>query len=188
MLELYALANLTRVTGMTVFAIAGVACFAAAAVALCVRHRRMAWTWLGLGALHAALVWEVPGHGRFWVAEQLRALMRTAGLTEARGGIQAVLSAMICIGLATISSWVAWRLRRKSLWAVAVCFGIAATLTMFALEVISWHETSDLLYRQVGPIMLIAWGWLTGATLVIAAAIAMTVKAGRGRGRESTSK
>lgn len=85
----------------------------------------------------------------------------------------------ILVGLVV---WLAWRTMRTAARRPGVrsarIVALAAT-SLFAAEIVSLHQIDAVMYRRIGPVMLIGWLWL--ACGVCAAIVAVGARPARKR-------
>jgi hypothetical protein len=148
--------NPTQLAGLIAFAASTLAC----AWAWKATRRR---SWALLAVVHAMLWLDILLDTRHRLHDAVNAVLRTLGVYEARGVVQiALLSALALLVV------LAWRRRRRA------GLALGATLLLLALlliEAISWHESDRVLYMHVGPLLLVAYGWIAGAAIVVLAAL-----------------
>ena len=148
--------NPTQLAGLLAFAASTSACVWAA------RDKRSRG-WAALAGVHATLWLDILLNTRHRVHDVVNAALEALGLYESRVWLQAAL----LLALAT-AALLAWRTRRRASTAVG------ATLVLIALllvEAISWHESDRVLYTHLGPLLLVAYAWLTCAGVVVFAAL-----------------
>lgn len=147
----------------------------ASSAALCAARRKAvpsgpaAATWRWISALQFLYVLEIWFGARHAAHDMANAVLRAMGWYAGRSDIQMVmLFATVLIGM--VVSLVMWRshwwsrqanVRAKLAW---VC--TAAILLLFLVETISLHAIDRVLYRPVGPVLLIAYAWVANAIAV----------------------
>jgi hypothetical protein len=144
--------------------LAGLATFAASTLACAWAWRRTRrGSWAALAAVHAMLWLDVLLNTRHRLHDAVNAVLRTLGAYESRGVLQIALLAALAL-LAVL----AWRRRQR------IGLAVGATLLLLWLlliEAISWHESDRLLYMSIGPLLLVAYGWIAGGAVVVLAAL-----------------
>jgi hypothetical protein len=148
--------NPTQLAGLAAFAASTLACAWAF-------KRKRRGVWAALAAAHALLWLDILLDTRHRLHDAVNAALRALGVYESRGVVQALLLAALALLLVTV-----WRRRRRAGAAVG------ATLLLLALvlvEAVSWHQSDRVLYSQAGPLLLVAWGWIVGAGVVVFAAL-----------------
>jgi hypothetical protein len=128
---------------------------------------REARVWKVLSFVNAFLLLEVIVKFRFLVLEFARATLRQEGLyDELHGRIQAIVVVTIAAGALLVAILVLlWRPIPGGAARVAASMTVVI-LTSFVMEMISLHQLNAVLYRTVGPLLMIGWVW-TGAAAVI---------------------
>jgi hypothetical protein len=148
--------NPTQLAGLIALAASTLACAWAA-------RRTRAGAWLALTLVHAVLWLDILLNTRHLVHDAVNAVMEAAGIYEQRGWLQAVLALLL-----GVLAWKAWRLRRRAGSAFAAT---AVLIALVLVEMISWHESDRVLYSTIGPLLLIAYGWIACAAVVVWAAL-----------------
>jgi hypothetical protein len=120
-------------------------------------------TWVALTLVHAVLWLDILFNTRHRVHDAVNALLEAAGAYEQRVWLQAGLLLLLAA-----LGWTAWRQRQRAGSAVGAT---AVLLALVLVEMISWHESDRLLYTHVGPLLLIAYAWISCAAVVIWAAL-----------------
>jgi hypothetical protein len=148
--------NPTQVAGLLAFAASAAACAWA-------WHRSRRAAWGVLAAVHALLWLDILLNTRHRLHDAVNAALTTLGVY----GLRAPLQVALLLALAALAAW-AWRRRRG-----AGLAGVAtlALLALLLVEAISWHESDRLLYTHLGPLLLIAYGWIAGAAVVVWASL-----------------
>lgn len=153
--------------------LAGVAACGLATAACCWtawRRGQGRWAWGLLAILYMVLLanirWDlatlITAESRQWAAAGHWYGRRAGVLPYVVAGAMGVLGIGWIVGLC--------RVYRDGWPAKAAITGGALSLALHLLQMISWHQAEQLLYRPVGPLMAVAWGWLLGAGITIAGA------------------
>jgi len=162
--------NWTLVTGLAAFSLAAAASWDAGSAA---RQHRLPWRVLAV--VHLVLLAELLGGNRFGAIDAIDAALPGIDRPAVRIGL-ALLMALATGGVAIMIARV---VRRIPLFAPAALATLAAA-ALFGVETLSVGAVGALLYRPVGPVMLIGWLWLGCGLTVVATAI-VTVKSIRTR-------
>lgn len=150
--------NATQSVGLAATAFAMVACVAVAKA-----------PWRLLAVVHGALFLEVLLGLRHQIhALAGRGLMAEALYGERRPMQIALLAAMLAAGVLIL--WLAGRQKRLPAKVGILSSGLLAAL--FIVEAISLHAIDALLYRRIGPLMIIGFIWAGLCTITILAALA----------------
>ncbi len=148
--------NPTQVAGLLAFAASTLACGWAA-------RRRRSSGWAALAAVHAALWLDILLNTRHRLHDVVNAALVASGLYESRVWLQAAL----LLALAALTA-IAWRARRRAGPAVVAS---ALLVALVLVEAVSWHESDRVLYTHLGPLLLIAYGWLACTAVVVWSAL-----------------
>jgi len=154
--------NPTQITGVLAFAAAACACAWAATRA----GGRRDSVWLPLALLHALFALEIVFGLRHRVHGAVDVFLIDRGWYGQREPLQhALLVAALLTGGAGLVGLLRWsRSNRASTPAVlAGC----VVLALFGLEMISLHAIDAVLYRPIGPVMLIGLLWAGCAAVVV---------------------
>jgi hypothetical protein len=156
---------LTNPTQQTAF----VAFAAAAVTALLCGGTRGFRVIAGAQALFAC---EIAAGWRFVLLAAERRLFTHFADYGARGAWQMIVVGFVVVALLMVLPVVTRHLlrggdRRLKTAALATI----VTALSFGLELLSWHPLDALLYRMIGPLMVIGWLWLACAICVAAMAI-----------------
>lgn len=158
--------NITQAAGLLAFIIAILA--AVAAFWRTSRGARVCWG--AIVAIYLLLTLEVLAmlrhHSNLVAGEWLKA----EGIYAERRPAQAAILMLTMLLAALVLGFVIRKARGR---AQAIAIGAtAAVILLFVIESISLHAVDAILYRHVGPVMLIAWLWLAcGLTTAVAAAL-----------------
>lgn len=147
----------------------GMAGFAVAAL-LCARAARLGSpNWWILAGLNVLLIAEIVAGWRYRVHDLVDAFLIHRGWYESRGPWQMAMIAVAVIILLAAARMARVRIHSKACvsGAMAVCFAVG----IFVIETISLHGIDTLLYRQVGPVLGIAFFWLAASTWISWAAL-----------------
>lgn len=154
--------DIERTVGLIAYAGAAVACWLALG-----RRRERAW-WCALAVAHTALTLDIALHLRHKVTAWLAGLMGHSEWYGVRRPWQAAVIGGVLLAIVVLAVVVVRR-RAKASTRLAALLTIGG-LTGVLLEVASLHQVERLLYRPVGPLMAVAWGWVLVAVGVIACA------------------
>jgi len=158
--------NPTQILGVLVFAVAAAACALAAK-----RTRGPAATaWKLLAVLQLLFVAEIVLGLRHQIHGGVDAFLQDRGWYAQRQPVQLGLLAVAAVaGAAALFALLKWcRSHRAAAPAALASF---AVLLLFALEMISLHAIDALLYRLIGPVMVIALLWAACAGVVAACSL-----------------
>ena len=155
--------NPTQLTGLLAFALATVACIAAA------RNGRAATHWRRIAIFQAACFVEVLFGLRHRAHDVVDTLLQAKGWYAERGPVQAALLVAV-LALAAATFWVLARLRRLDAGVWVASAATAAALWLFVIESVSLHGVDAVMYLHLGPVLLIAACWAATAAAVIWAA------------------
>lgn len=150
---------------------AGIACFAIAAWACWRAGGRAGLPWRPLAAVQAALLLEVALRSRYHLHDLVDAFASARGWYPQRAPVQIGLIALVVV-LAALGWIAASRGRARGVLAGIAMVVTIAVVLLFAIEAVSLHGIDAVLYRQVGPFRVIAFGWVAAATLVTLSALA----------------
>jgi hypothetical protein len=156
--------NPTQLTGLLAFALATLACAAAARRGPgAARWRRLAW-------LQAACWAEVLFGVRHRAHDMVDALLQARGWYAARGPLQVVLLvAVLVLAAATLAALARLRHLDARLWTAACATAMA--LWLFVTEAVSLHGVDAVMYLTLGPVLLIGCAWAACAAVVVGAAM-----------------
>ncbi|MBJ6122756.1 hypothetical protein [Sphingomonas mollis] len=162
--------NWTQTAGLTGFALAAIFCWRAAG--------RQRGPWRLLAIFYAVLCGEIVAGIRHTLLRTMGGIFGLGSYYMDRRPVQLAALAIL-IGLAV---WLAWRTmrtaaRRPGARPARIVALVAAGL--FAAEIVSLHQVDAVMYRRIGPVMLIGWLWL--ACGVVAAIIAVGARPTRKR-------
>lgn len=125
--------------------------------------------WRMLAALHGLMFLEVL----FGLRHRIHAMgsreLMAGNIYAERNGLQIALLAALLIGALAIL-WIAGRQKRAAARIGILSSGALAAI--FVVEAISLHAIDALLYRQTGPLMVIAFAWVGLCTITAIAALA----------------
>ena len=149
--------NPTRIIGLIAYLFATTCCAIAWRRARGIqRVDRLAAT---LTLVEAALFMDVV----FSVRLQLHDLLENEAIRESlydeRLGPQLVALGLLCVTAALGVRFAVQRLRGRMSATAALC-GAILSLSCWCAEVISWHATDAVLYRQVHGVMLVSLCWI----------------------------
>ena len=155
--------NPTQLTGLLAFALAALACAAAA-------RRGAGALWWRVAAWQAVCVAEVLFGFRHRAHDLVDTLLVANGLYGERGPLQvALLVAALALALLTFVALTRLRRAGTELWLAATA--TAGALWLFAAESVSLHGVDAVMYLSLGPVLLIGWCWAACAAVVAGAAM-----------------
>jgi hypothetical protein len=142
----------------------GVAGFGAGAL-LCAHVARNSFTgWWVLSAINALLVFEIVAGWRYRVHDLADAFLLSRGWYESRSPWQMAMIAVAALML--LAAGYAARARIHSNAYVSAVMAVCFAVGIFVIEAISLHAIDALLYRPVGPVLVIAFFWLAVSTWI----------------------
>lgn len=153
--------NPTKVTGLVAYGVAAAVCFLVG--------RKGHWVWKVLMILFAALCVDVLLGGRLWLHGLLGDRSRTEGWYRERSTTQIlwIIGLGVLIILSAVMVW------RASTGARKLALGAALlAIILWSLEVISLHQVDAILYKPLGTVVLVGWGWAVIAAMVVVAGLA----------------
>lgn len=160
--------NPTQLTGLLAFALAGLACAAAA-------RRGGGARWWRVAAWQLVCVAEVLFGFRHRAHDLVDTLLVANGLYGERGPLQvALLVAALLLALLTFVALTRLRRAGPELWLAATA--TAAALWLFAAESVSLHAVDAVMYLSIGPVLLIGWCWAACAAAVVWAATRAAIR------------
>jgi hypothetical protein len=151
----------------------GMAGFGVAAV-LCARRswpktaRIDAAPWRILAAVTAVLVVEIVAGLRYRVHDLADTLLLGQSLYEARRPWQ--LAMIVVASAALIAAVLIARSRIQSAVMASAVTGVCFAVSIFVIEAISLHAVDAVLYRELGPVKVIALFWLAASAWISMAA------------------
>jgi hypothetical protein len=153
--------NPTQITGVLAFTAAACACVLAARRA----RGRTAAVWKLLAALQIVFVAEIVLGLRHEIHGGVDAFLQDRGWYSQRQPVQlGLLVAAVLLGGAGMVAVL--RLSRSHRAAAPGMLASCVVVALFALEMISLHAIDAVLYRLIGPVMLIAVLWVACAAAV----------------------
>jgi nitrate/nitrite transporter NarK len=136
--------------------------------------------WVCIAAANALCVLEVLLGTRHALHDIADGYLRLFGLHAGRRSLQAYILLVLTVVVASTLVWIA----RGSLYAAirrararAAATATLATSTIFAVETVSLHQIDAVLYRHVGPVLVIGWLWVMTALAVSASAALAKLRA-----------
>jgi hypothetical protein len=159
--------NSTEAAGFLAFIPAALAS-AAAFGATRTSRRRERRTWAVFAVIYALLSIEILMNLRHRVDQAIGDGLRAAGVYPERRPAQAA-AVVIAIILGALATRFIVRLAPTTRLSIA-SGATAALLLLFMVESISLHAVDGILYRRIGPVMLIAWLWLACGWTTVAVA------------------
>lgn len=160
--------NDTQLVGMLAFSMTCWAAWRAARfAALHADASAVTWRWIsGLQCVYGLEVWIGARHAAH---DLVNAVLQATGLYAGRGVIQiallfaTALTGMVLSGVMWQSHW--WS-HQSNMRAKLSFVCTVAVLLLFLVETISLHAIDRLLYRPMGPVLLIAYAWVANAIVV----------------------
>jgi hypothetical protein len=150
--------NATQSAGLAATAFAMVACVAAAKT-----------PWRFLAVFHAALFLEVL----LGLRHQIHALAGRGLMAEALYGERRPMQIALLAGLLVAGVLILWFAgRQKRLPAKVGILSSGMLAALFVVETISLHAIDAVLYRRIGPLMIIGFIWAALCAITILAALA----------------
>lgn len=126
-------------------------------------------TWRWISTLQFVFFLEIWFSTRHAAHDLVNALLQATDLYAGRSAIQmvilfaTVLTGMVVGGVMWRSHWWSRQTNTRAKLAL-VCTG--AVLLLFLIETISLHAIDRVLYRPVGPVLLIAYAWAANTVAV----------------------
>jgi hypothetical protein len=155
----------TQIVGMAGF---GVAAFLCARRAQPNKVRIDAAQWMVLATVSALIVVEIVAGLRYRVHDLADALLHDQSLYEARRPWQMAMIVVALIALLACAFVARARIPSRAL--ASAVFGVCCAVSIFVIEAISLHAVDAVLYRELGPVKVIAVFWLaTSAWISLAA-------------------
>lgn len=160
--------NHTQLVGLTGFGTAALFCLR---TAWRQKHARNIWIVLSIGYL--IMFAEVLAQIRYLILGVIVDTLKSLGVYEGRQTGQTVLIVVAVCVVAFLSLLILSRMRNLVFSArLALVAGIFV-LALYLVETISLHAIDAILFKQIGPVLLIGWLWLAcGWTSAVAAAVA----------------
>ncbi|MBB5687113.1 hypothetical protein [Sphingobium boeckii] len=156
--------NLTQIAGILAFVIASLACLIASGAR---RKSRDLSIWRGLSIVYGLLAIEMIAAMRHRIHDFVNALLKITGEYSARSGLQEMLIAALAIVILTAMGLYLMRLGKIK---ASTRLAASATMTLvglFLLEMISLHAIDAILYRPIGPLMVITYLWIAASTVTV---------------------
>ena len=164
--------NDTQLVGLFCF---GAACFSAwrTSGSLLTQSMQKATRWRWIASFQLAYLFEILLGTRHLAHDFVNTTLRAMGWYQDRASIQILLLLGVSV-CGFVIGLVLWRwIRRHHLHSgaekVALLF-TAVALLLFLVETISLHAIDRVLYRQVGPVLLITYLWAIASLGVVFAA------------------
>ena len=154
--------NATQLIGIVAFFGAALACATAA-----FRKREGRKVWITLAFMHLAFSIEVLVGFRHRVHNLAVSGLLADGIYGQRAEIQLPLIGLLGLVLAAVAVMILTRLRNANARQKLAVALAAALVALFTIETVSLHAIDAILYRPVGPIMLIGWIWLAACAATI---------------------
>jgi len=164
--------NPTQLAGLLAFgAVALAAAWAARAGAASGPSGRATWRWVCFFQL--LFVVEIWLSNRHVAHDMVNTWLHSVGLYQDRARLQQWMLAGIGL-CGALAAWAWWRSaardRPRATVSRLALVSTGATLMLFLVETVSLHAVDRLLYRPVGPVLLIACFWIAHALAVVALA------------------
>ena len=160
--------NPTQIEGMLAFAVSALtAAYAARNARLHLPATARTWWWTS--ALQLLLCMEVWLGMRHASHDLVTAALQSAGLYQGRAIVQKWLLVAVLAGalVLALTRWNTKANTRRRTHAGLALACTAATWTLFLVETVSLHAVDRVLYRPIGPVLLIAYLWVTNAMVVV---------------------
>ena len=157
--------NSTELAGLAAFIPAALA--SAAAAGRGATWRRRGWTVLAV--IYALLTVEIIASTRHQLDRLIVAWLKAHHLYPERRPAQAA-AILLLLVLGLLAARYVLRLAPAGRLKIATA-ATAAVVTLFVVESVSLHALDAILYRPVGPIMLIGWLWLACGLTTVGAAL-----------------
>ncbi len=156
--------NWTLVAGLAAFSLAAAANWDVGTAA-----PRQRGSWRTLAFVYLALLAELIGTIRFNAVAVIDAALPGVARHAVQAGLAAAML-LVAVGAAIAM----FRAGRRSSWLVPAGMVAGAAAALFGAEMLSVGPVGAVLYRPVGPVMLIGWLWLAcGAAAVTIAILAV---------------
>ncbi len=155
-------ADIEQAVGLVAYAGAAVACWLALS-----KRRERGW-WCAMAVAHTALTLDVALHLRHKLTAWLAGLFGHGAWYGVRRPWQAAVIAGVLL-IIVVLVVVVVRRRAKASTRLAAALTIGG-LTLVLLELASLHQLETLLYKPIGALEAVAWGWVAIALGVIACA------------------
>ena len=146
----------TQWVGMAGFAVAAFWCARAA------RNGSKGW-WI-LAGLITLLIVEIVAGWRYRLHDVVDAFLIHRGWYESRSPWQMAMIAVAVLML--LAAGYAGRVRIHSKAFVSAVIAVCFAVGIFVIEAISLHGIDSMLYRPVGPVLVIAFFWLAASTWI----------------------
>ena len=162
--------NYTQLAGLIGFGTAALLCLWAVWRKI---HERNIWIVLSIGYLMMFV--EVLAHTRFQIRSVIGDTLKLLGIYEDRRTGQAI-SIVVTVCVVAFLGLPMLRRMRKLVFSVrlALIAGMLA-FALILLEIISLHAIDEILYKPIGPALLIGWLWLV-CGLISAGAVVVAAK------------
>ena len=157
-----------KASGMAAYLIASAACAIGAARAADSRIRRLAAV---LCILDIGLLLDIAFNWRWKLYNSLKGDAVNHPWYNQRSGPQMVVLLALAVALIVSAAWLSRRFASARGAPLAIC-GALLSIGCWLTEVISLHATDAILYRHIGPLMIISFVWILGCAMT-AAGIAM---------------
>lgn len=121
--------------------------------------------------VQGAFVVELLVGWRYGWHDAAQSLLRSHDGYAGREPLQAALIAavaVLCVAVAVL----AWRATRSDRAATVAACASAAMAGLLLVEAVSLHAVDAVMYRPLGPVVLLAWAWAATAMVVTAVAAA----------------
>lgn len=138
--------------------------FVAAVSAASVRQKN----WLVLAVILAGMTVAIATRAHWILHDAIREWLVGAGLYADHFPVQAAITGIAAFAFASAGLWIGQAQQGTLRWA---SLATTALLALFLLQAISIHAVDALLGHAIGPVMLVAWLWITGAVTIALAAL-----------------
>jgi hypothetical protein len=156
--------NPTQFLGMIAFAAAAAACLVAA-YRPTARDRR---AWMFLALINGVFLIEVFFGFRHRIHDMANSILTAQGTYGDRASLQRILILVVALLAFALACCVVWPRFTNVGSKLAASTGIAI-LALFAIETVSLHSLDAVLYRPIGPALLVGWIWIIACTLTVSA-------------------
>jgi hypothetical protein len=163
--------NFTQLAGLIGFGLAALLCARAAW-----SQRQARSLWVALSIIYLMMFADVLIQLRHLIRVEIVDVLKVLGVYGDRQSAQTAL----LIGLGVIAAFFSLRLlirmRGLAMSAQLAFVGTVFVFALYVLELISLHAIDAILYRPIGPVLLIGWLWMAGSGTSAAAAKAVVKK------------
>ncbi len=154
--------NPTQITGLAVYGAAAAACLMRWRSATSRRDDRARF-WRGLAIFHGLFFVDIL------LDVRLRAHDALGTWLIAQKHYQLSLEIVLAIAVPILAVLLARKLKLRTAATGLAFAGTVLSTMLYLVEFVSWHYSDRVIYHPVGPIMVIAVGWIVASLVVIAA-------------------